>query len=413
MLNFFKKLFHQESQNRRWMVWLVVAVIFLGFLAGIGGEIFARSFIFDYLASDAQIVELNNNFYELLSKYNFLNKADKLGPMEIVIRRSETVGNLTVKQVEAGNFLESLKSGTVTFFKAKKEVSQDVLLTAYQPREALGRGFILTNDGWLVTTSQVLLSVKGDYVAVTSKGEVFNLEKIIVDLLTPAVYAKISANNLSVLNPIKKGVVPLGQELLALDEDGGLMSSLVRSNYYREFGSLADAVVSSDRLDSYYLPNVDWQNLLPGEPLVDRGGNVWGLVFAGEKQKLILPLVNFGNQNDEVLKDGKITRVKLGLDYLNLSSLLINRQVVKKYADLNRGALVYANAALGFSGARKNSPAAKGGVLAGDVILKVEGEEINSTTSLSQLIQSYNPGDQVELTIWRDGQEIKQKVILE
>jgi len=61
----------------------------------------------------------------------------------------------------------------------------------------------------------------------------------------------------------------------------------------------------------------------------------------------------------------------------------------------------------------ENGAAAKAGVKQGDVILEVNGSPVNQTNELQAKVASYNPGDKVNLLIWRDGREIKLKATLE
>jgi S1-C subfamily serine protease len=411
----FKNLFHHQAEGKakNLTVWFLVLILVLGFGAGILGEIFARSFIFSYLADAEQITELNNNFYELLAKYNFLNKEEQEGPLEIVIRKSQADSSLAATgKVEVGNFLESLQQGTVTFFTEKKVSGKDILLTAYQRSEALGRGFILTNDGWLVTSNQVLTNPKNNYVVVTAKGEVLKIDKIIADPLTPIVFTKVNINNALVLSLANKEPMAVGQMVVALDSEGGVHLSKVENNYYREVNRPADLVTSSDLLDNFYLLADSLKNISLAEPIVNDQGRVVGVVVNHKENFLVLPLQNFSSVIDQVLKTGKISRVKLGVDYLNLQRLIIDREVTDVYKNINRGALIYSNAALGVAGVAKDSAAAKAGLAVGDVILKVEGEEINQNVSLSQLVQDYKTGEEIELTVWQKGKENKVRVQL-
>jgi serine protease Do len=60
-----------------------------------------------------------------------------------------------------------------------------------------------------------------------------------------------------------------------------------------------------------------------------------------------------------------------------------------------------------------DSPAAKAGLLKGDVIIKVDGEELSEERSLSQVVREHMPGDSLVMIIWRDGAEKEISVVLE
>ena len=61
----------------------------------------------------------------------------------------------------------------------------------------------------------------------------------------------------------------------------------------------------------------------------------------------------------------------------------------------------------------EDKAADKAGIIAGDVILEVNGSEVNKPNQLQAKISSFNPGDEVTLLIWRYGKEIKIDVTLE
>jgi S1-C subfamily serine protease len=58
------------------------------------------------------------------------------------------------------------------------------------------------------------------------------------------------------------------------------------------------------------------------------------------------------------------------------------------------------------------SSADQAGIKVGDIILSVNGDEVNPDQNLAQLISEYKPGDMVSLKIVRDGKEIEVKVSL-
>ncbi|MFA6533557.1 MAG: S1C family serine protease [Patescibacteria group bacterium] len=409
-----KKLFPGERPT--WQLWalIVVLVSVFGLLAGLGGQMLGNQILWRYSAGNQQLVELNNSFYELLSKYNFLGTADQPGAWELVIRRPESAAGLTaVNQVEAGALQSSLKQGTVTFFNKAKVASRDPLAAVYRPSEALGRGFILTTDGWLVTTSQVLSGSLQSQVAVGADGVAYKLEKIIRDPLTSAVLVKIAANNLPLLNLGEEKLSPIGGALVALTADGGVKVATIENNDYRPANkSLSDLAVSSESLSEYYLAGSAWDNVLPGEPTVDQNGRVNGLTATVAGRQMILPLFNFQKQISQALKQGKFVRAKLGVDYLNLAQINLDSLAVKALAGRRAGALIYSNSAYGRAGVKPGSPAAAAGLLVGDIILQVEGEKVGQPKDLSQLIQSYNADQEIELTIVRSGEEKKVKVKL-
>ena len=64
-------------------------------------------------------------------------------------------------------------------------------------------------------------------------------------------------------------------------------------------------------------------------------------------------------------------------------------------------------------GTSQGSPAWEAGLKAGDIIVEVDGVRVDKNNSLSELTQSYNPADEVELNILRGEAEEKIKVVLD
>ncbi len=95
-----------------------------------------------------------------------------------------------------------------------------------------------------------------------------------------------------------------------------------------------------------------------------------------------------------------VPRGKLGVVY----DLVTDQIAEDKGLKVNYGALVVE--------VQVNTPAAAAGIKVGDVITEVEGDKVDIKRNLTYRLQVYNLGDEVELTILRDGETIKLKVAL-
>ncbi|MBI5621947.1 serine protease [Candidatus Falkowbacteria bacterium] len=394
------------------IVWLLIGVLLLGALSSFFGQLAASRFILHYLGDDRQVAELNNVFYELLAKYDLISNSGEPGSLEIVIRQPQLQGSLGLtEEVSAGDWLDNLVNSTVTFFPTPTGGSTDVLLSAYRQSEALGRGSILTNDGWLLTTNQVLSQPAGAYMVVMTTGEVLPVTTVVSDPLTEAVFAKVALANASIVS-LNKNLVVAGTAVAALDNTGGLQIGAIENNQYRLVQTVFDTVASSDRLDSYYLPSNTLDAVTPGEPVVDARGRLIGLALTDRQQMMILPLLSFASEIDEVLRDGAVRRASLGVDYLDIGQLTMNPQIGQQYQSVKAGALIYRNTAANIAGVRSGSPAATAALQAGQVITRVNGDTVGRDATLGQLVQAYDPGQEIDLTVWDTGQEKIVPVVL-
>lgn len=103
-----------------------------------------------------------------------------------------------------------------------------------------------------------------------------------------------------------------------------------------------------------------------------------------------------------------IKRPELGVNYINLAKY---PKVNPKTGEMrDHGALLsgYKN----LLAVKRGSPADKAGLQVGDIILQVEDELVNGKKTLTQMIQEYSPGSELELLILRGEKERVVKVVL-
>jgi serine protease Do len=115
-------------------------------------------------------------------------------------------------------------------------------------------------------------------------------------------------------------------------------------------------------------------------------GGYMGLSFA-------IPIDVAMNVKDQLQKHGKVTRGRIGVAVQNVNQSLAQSFGLKK----TEGALV--------SSVEDNSPAAKGGIRAGDVILGWNGAPVDESSALPGLVADTAPGHTAKVRVWRDGKE--------
>ena len=97
------------------------------------------------------------------------------------------------------------------------------------------------------------------------------------------------------------------------------------------------------------------------------------------------------NIMDQILKNGKVTRARLGILPQDVTPTIARQFGVKD----SQGALV--------GEVEANSPAQKAGLKTGDIILDVNGHSVYDANQLRNMISSMQPDSNVNLKIWRDG----------
>jgi serine protease Do len=360
---------------------LVIALVF-GFIAGVIGELWINQF----LAPQIQFKD-----YRDLSK-----RLD-----ELTAQQTKDLKDLLSEQdFSINKVVEQIQPAVATFYPDRK--SSDLLDSIYLDEQVLGSGFILTNDGWLITSSQVLADPEAEYNVLVDQ-EIYSVTKFIADDTTDAVFVKIEANNLPVVDLGAKNQLHYSQSVLVATSLEGVVRTTIDDLYYAQLESADDLIHSSESYYRFMLLNKSFLSQSLGSPVFDLEGKVVGFLMT--QDGLVLPVDYFSQVIKSAVQKDQVQRTLLGVHYLDLE-LAPNYQNVQ-----TKGALLMSQAKK--SAVITNSPADKAGLKSGDIVLKVEREEVNRFHSLSELIQDYKPGDSVKLQILRDGQEQEVSVTLE
>jgi serine protease Do len=127
--------------------------------------------------------------------------------------------------------------------------------------------------------------------------------------------------------------------------------------------------------------------------IYSRSGGYQGLSFA-------IPIDTAVQVKDQLVRHGTVTRGRLGVTIQE-----VNQSLASSFGlDRARGALV--------SSVEDGSPAEKAGVKPGDVVLKIDGVEIQRSIDLSSLVAGMKPGSKAEMQVWRNGKPRELSVVV-
>src|SRR5262249_15386727 len=274
------------------------------------------------------------------------------------------------------------------------------------PREARGSGsgFIFTPDGFILTNSHVVHGASRIEVT-TTDGSKYQADLIGDDPDTDLAVIRINAPNLVPAHLGESQQVRVGQLVLAIGNPygfqysvtAGVVSALGRSLRARS-GRLMDAVIQTDAA------------LNPGNsggPLVNSRGEVIGVNTA-----MILPAqgICFATSIDtakfvasRLIRDGKVSRSYIGLAGQNVP---LPRRVVRFYnLPVESGILV-----ISFE---ENSPARKGGLREGDIIIGFDDHPTKGIDDLHKLLTDERIRRKSSLAILRGTQKLSLDVVPE
>ena len=294
-----------------------------------------------------------------------------------------------------------------------------------QEREGAGTGIILTEDGLILTNRHV---VPPDTVRVNvtlSDGTEYEDVEVVgrtgsADVLDVA-FLKIPDTQGRDLQPATIGdssAMRVGDPVVAIGNTLGQFHNTVTSGIISGHGRDIQAG-SRDGSEVTNLENVFQTDAAinegnSGGPLVNLRGEVIGLntaaVIAADAQNIgfAIPINDISGLIDTVVTTGTFERPFIGVMYIPLT----NDAAEFFGLEVNRGAYVAPPEQPGTAAVLEDSPAARAGIQEGDIITHVNDTAIDESNSLAALINRRSVGDEVVLTVLRDGQELTLDITL-
>ncbi len=308
------------------------------------------------------------------------------------INNASPVRTGILKEAERAN---KMQSALISFYINR----QNSYLSA---DDRVGFGIMLTTDGWIATSEQVLRSGASRLIAVSSDRTVYPLEKVVVDSATRAAFVKIKGEKMPTLGTAGARDILGDAILLTTDTNKKIFKARYIGITYTE--GEENYLQSSEILGKYLFVSQLDLGLQPGGPLINNNGEVVGIIVDAVAGKAI-PFDYVYPAFRELLKTGRVSRPYIGLNYFDLSSLLYLRKGIARGAEIS-----------GISGKRgvlRGGPAANAGLVEGDIILKVNDDELSYKTSFSEAISQYQIGSNITLLIRHaDGKEESKEVVL-
>jgi|SRR3989339_8979 len=262
---------------------------------------------------------------------------------------------------------------------------------------SLGSGFIIDQEGYIVTNNHVVDNA--DEIQVTMKdGKEFKARILGRDPKTDLALIKIEAGkNLPTVNFGDSDKLEVGQWVVAIGSPFGLEHTVTAG-----IVSAKGRVLGSGPYDDFIQTDASINPGNSGGPLLNMAGEVVGINTAimpgGQGIGFAIP-VNLAKKIIEQLKNqGEVTRGWLGVVIQDL-----NEDMAKYYGiSGTKGALV--------TDVVKGDPADKAGIIPKDIIMGVDGKIIETSRDLLGIIAGLDVGKTIEAVVLRDGKKQHLKV---
>ena len=261
------------------------------------------------------------------------------------------------------------------------------------PSRGEGSGFVISPDGYILTNAHVVDDANEVTVRMTDRRE-YRAKVVGMDRRTDVAVLKIDAKSLPVVQVGDPRGLKAGEWVIAIGSPFGFENSVTAGIVSATARSLSDAYTPFIQTDVAVNPGNSGGPLfnLKGEvvginsQIYSRTGGYQGVSFA-------IPIDVAMDVKNQLVTTGHVQRGRIGVTIQEVNQPLADSFRLSR----PRGALV--------SQVESGGPAEDAGLKPGDVILAVNGHDIERSSELPPLVAAIKPGQQATLTIWRDKSE--------
>ncbi len=259
------------------------------------------------------------------------------------------------------------------------------------PLRGQGSGFIVSDDGYIITNAHVVENAEVVTVRLTDRRE-FKAKVIGTDKATDVAVLKIDARSLPAVKLGSAKDANVGEWVVAIGSPFGFENSVSAGIVSAKGRSLPDAsytqfiqtdVAVNPGNSGGPLFNLAGEVIGINSQIYSRSGGFQGISFA-------IPIETALSVKDQIVKHGKVTRGRIGVTVQEVNATLADSFGL----DRPRGALV--------SSIEPGAPGEKAGLQVGDIILRYDGKPIERSGDLPMLVAETEPGKAAAVEVWRN-----------
>lgn len=279
-----------------------------------------------------------------------------------------------------------------------------------------GSGFIVSNDGYVITSNHVVSDTEAEYTVILDPQKKYPAKVLSRNPIQDIAILKIEVKDLPFLELGDSENIELGETVLAvgnpLGEFHDTISAGIVSGLSRFITAKDGLNGTSSRLKGLIQTDAAINPGNSGGPLVNMEAKAIGvntaMIMGAQNIGFAIPINYVKKDLEEVQKFGKIKRPFLGIKYIILNKEISQQNKI----DIDYGALVIRER-LGEEAVVQGSAAAKAGLKEFDIILEANGEKITDKNPLSETLDKYQVGQEINLKILRNKKEINLKIKLD
>jgi serine protease Do len=329
---------------------------------------------------------------------DFADLVDKVGPAVVNIRTTERV------RLDQGGPDDEMQEFLRRFFGGQMAPRGRRGGPVEQPQEervqrGVGSGFIISDDGYVLTNAHVVEGADEVVVTLTDRRE-FKAKVLGSDARSDVAVLKVDARNLPSVRIGDSSKIRVGEWVIAIGSPFNLENTVT-----------AGIISAKARDTGEYLPLIQSDVAVnpgnSGGPLINMRGEVIGInsqiaTLSGGYNGIsfAVPIDEVMRVTDQIRKTGKVTRGRLGVQISDVTTDVAE--------SLGLGRARGAEVAM----VEPGGPADKAGVKVGDIILKFNGKDIERSSDLPRLVGGTAVGSRATVTVWRRGSQLDVPVTI-
>jgi len=278
------------------------------------------------------------------------------------------------------------------------EKAASTVVTVSTMEKDIGTGFIISNDGLIVTNKHVVADTTLKYKVIIGKSEIVEVVNIYRDPLNDLAILKINKTNLVPVELGDSDKLKVGQSVIAIGTALGEFRSTVTKGVISGLGrgiTAGSQETGTEKLDNVIQTDAAINPGNSGGPLFDSSGKVIGVNVAtsqnGQSIGFALPINLIKTSVENFKSTGEFERPYLGVAYKMISKEIATKNNVPV------GALV--------EKLTDGGPASKSDIRIGDIITKIDGQQLIEDGDIVKIIEKRKIGDTIEVTLWRENRE--------
>jgi len=377
--------------KRQFLFGIFLATMFGGFVVLVGVQLISPSPENYQSIDERQQIQVakydspNDSEYIVPEGLNFVHAAEKVTPGVVHIRSRYNTGG------QSQNPLDS-------FFRPYGNGA---------PSQSSGSGVIVSDDGYIVTNNHVIEDAS-EVEVILNDNRSYEAKVIGVDPQTDLALLKVEAKALTYVSYGNSDNVKIGEWVLAVGNPFNLTSTVtagIVSAKARNIGILRDG--SGLQIESFIQTDAAVNPGNSGGALINLKGELVGIntaiatptgTYAG--YSFAVPVTLVRKVIDDLLEFGTVQRGLLGIMIQDVNANMAEQEGLA----VNQG--IYVNVV------NENSAAEEAGIEQGDVIVGINDKKVDNVSELQEMVARNRPGDEVKVTLLRDGDERNVLAIL-